>query len=134
MMRNPKKAAAGVSLLSALFLLVVVSGLAAYLVNLSVSQHTSSALVVSSLRARHAAMSGLEWVAYRIANVSSSCPTIPTTLSIEGYAVSVTGCTATAVTEGMSSYQLFDVVVRAERGSFGDADYVNLAIQAVLRG
>ena len=62
----------GFSLISTLFLLVVVSGLASYLVNLSVAQQYSTALTVSALRGRHAALSGIEWVAYRINNVSSS--------------------------------------------------------------
>lgn len=124
----------GFSLITTLFLLVVVSGLAAYLVNLSVSQQYSTALTVSALRGRHAALSGLEWVAYRINNISSSCPTVPTSLTLEGFDVSLTSCTESSVTEGMTTYSLFDVTVSAERGVFGDTDYVNHAIRATLRG
>jgi Tfp pilus assembly protein PilX len=124
----------GFSLISTLFLLVVVSGLASYLVNLSVAQQYSTALTVSALRGRHAALSGLEWVAYRINNVSSSCPAVPSNLTIEGFSVTLTNCTQSVVTEGPSSYNLFDVTVSAERGAFGDADYVNHAIRATLRG
>jgi MSHA biogenesis protein MshP len=124
----------GFSLITTLFLLVVVSGLAAYLVNLSIAQQYSSALSISALRGRHAALSGLEWVAYRINNVSSTCPPIPSNMIIEGFNVSVTGCTETSVTEGVDVYSLFDVTVSAERGAFGDADYVNHAIRATLRG
>jgi len=124
----------GFTLVTTLFLLVVVSGLAAYLVNLSTAQHFSTALAVNSLRARHAALSGMEWVAYRIANVSDTCPPVPTLLTIEGFNVSLTSCTATDITEGVDSYRMFNVTVGAERGSFGDADYVNLAIRATLRG
>lgn len=124
----------GFSLISTLFLLVVVSGLASYLVNLSVAQQYSTALTVSALRGRHAALSGLEWVAYRINNVSSSCPAVPSNLTIEGFSVTLTNCTQSVVTEGPSSYKLFDVTVSAERGAFGDADYVNHAIRATLKG
>lgn len=124
----------GFSLISTLFLLVVVSGLASYLVNLSVAQQYSTALTVSALRGRHAALSGLEWVAYRINNVSSSCPAVPSNLTIEGFSVTLTNCTQSVVTEGPSSYNLFDVTVSAERGAFGDADYVNHAIRATLKG
>lgn len=124
----------GFSLISTLFLLVVVSGLASYLVNLSVAQQYSTALTVSALRGRHAALSGLEWVAYRINNVSSSCPAVPSNLTIEGFSVTLTNCTQSVVTEGLSSYKLFDVTVSAERGAFGDADYVNHAIRATLKG
>lgn len=124
----------GFSLITTLFLLVVVSGLASYLVNLSVAQQYSTALTVSALRGRHAALSGLEWVAYRINNVSSSCPAVPSNLTIEGFSVTLTNCTQSVVTEGLSSYKLFDVTVSAERGAFGDADYVNHAIRATLKG
>ena len=124
----------GFSLVSTLFLLVVVSGLAAYLVNLSIAQQYSTGLTVNALRGRHAALSGLEWVAYRIDNVASSCPAIPTSLTIEGFNVTVTSCTQTSVTEGVATYSLFDVTVTAERGAFGDTDYVNHAIRATLRG
>ena len=126
--------ARGFSLITTLFLLVVVSGLASYLVNLSIAQQYSTALSVSALRGRHAALSGLEWVAYRINHVSSSCPAVPSNLTIEGFSVTLTNCTESVVTEGLSSYKLFDVTVSAERGAFGDADYVNHAIRATLRG
>lgn len=125
--------AKGFTLITTLFLLVVVSGLAAYLVNLSVAQQTSSAMTVNALRGRHAALSGLEWVAYRIRNVSDTCPPLPSTSVIEGFTVEVTACAATDVTEGLDNYRLFDVTVRAERGSFGDIDYVNLVLRATLR-
>lgn len=124
----------GFSLITTLFLLVVVSGLASYLVNLSISQQYTTALTVSALRGRHAALSGLEWVAYRIKNVASSCPAVPSSMTIEGFDVSMTSCTESSVTEGLATYSLFDVTVTAERGAFGDADYVNLAIRATLRG
>lgn len=124
----------GFSLISALFVLVVVSSLAGYLVNLSIAQQYSTALTVNALRGRHAALSGLEWVAYRINNVSSSCPTLPTSMTIEGFDVALTSCSVNSVTEGLATYNLFDVTVSAERGSFGDADYVNLAIRATLKG
>jgi MSHA biogenesis protein MshP len=126
--------ARGFSLITTLFLLVVVAGLAGYLVNLSISQQYSTALTLSALRGRHAALTGLEWVAYRINNISSSCPTVPTSMTIEGFSVSLTSCTESSVTEGITTYSLFDVTVSAERGVFGDADYVNHAIRATLRG
>jgi Tfp pilus assembly protein PilX len=133
-MNRNRNRAAGFTLVTTLFLLVIVAGLAAYLVNLSVAQHHTSALSVDTLRGRHAAVSGLEWVAYHIANVTNSCPTVPTVLAVEGFDVTLSSCSVSDVTEGAVSYRLFNVVVSAQRGSFGDADYVNLAIRANLRG
>jgi len=133
-MNNLPTGMRGVSLITTLFLLVVVSSLAGYLVNLSIAQQYSTGLTVSALRGRHAALSGLEWVAYRIKNVASSCPAVPTSMTIEGFNVTLTSCTSSSVTEGLGTYNLFDVTVSAERGSFGNADYVNHAIRATLGG
>lgn len=124
----------GFTLITTLFLLVVVSSLAAYLVAMSVSQQSGSALTVSMLRGRHAALSGMEWAAYRIANVADTCPTVPTLMTIEGFRVTLTACSQTVVTEGTGSYNLYDLTVRAEHGAFGDADYVNLSVRANLSG
>lgn len=126
--------AGGFTLITTLFVVVVVSSLAAYLVNLATAQQYSSALTINALRARHAALGGIEWVAYRINNVASACPPVPTTLPIDGFSVSLIACSMVNITEGTLNYNMYDVSVRAERGSFGDTDYVNLAIRATLRG
>lgn len=124
----------GFTLITTLFLLVVVSSLGAYLVNMSITQHTSSMLAVKAQRARLAALSGLEWVAYRIANIANSCPSSSTSLVIEGFNVTLTGCAATVVIEGVDTYTLFDITVTAQSGTYGDSDYVNLAVRANLKG
>lgn len=63
----------GFLLPSAIFLLVVMAGLAAFLVNISNSQHIGSAQDVVGTRAYHAARSGLEWGFYQ-ALLTAACP------------------------------------------------------------
>jgi MSHA biogenesis protein MshP len=128
------KKAAGFTLITTLFLLVVVSGLASYLVNISTAQHLGSALALDALRGRHAALTGIEWVAYRLNHVAADCPPVPTTMVVEGFTVELQACRATDVTEGGGSYRLFDVTVSAAKGEFGSADHINLAVRATLRG
>lgn len=55
----------GFSLVSAIFLLIVLAGLGAAIVNISTTQHTSSALDVQGTRAYQAARAGIEWGLYR---------------------------------------------------------------------
>jgi hypothetical protein len=55
-------------------------------------------------------------------------------MTIEGFSVSLTNCTESSVSEGIATYSLFDVTVTAERGVFGNADYVSHAIRATLGG
>lgn len=64
----------GFSILSALFLLVVLSALGAVLVTVSTTQHTSSALDVEGVRAYQAARAGLEWGLYVVAKQQAPKP------------------------------------------------------------
>jgi len=81
---------AGFSLITVLFLLVVVTGIGGYLVNLSVTQHLGSALAGQESRAYYAALSGLEWAAYSITNDPNdppNCPAVGTSFAVEGFSV-----------------------------------------------
>ena len=56
----------GFSIVSTLFILVVLAALAAGLVQVSVMQHASATLDVQGVRAHQAARAGIEWGLYRI--------------------------------------------------------------------
>lgn len=60
----PRRKAAGVAIVTAIFLLVVLSGLAVAVVTISTSQQSASALDVQGQRAYQAARAGIEWAAY----------------------------------------------------------------------
>lgn len=59
-------AARGFSVLSAIFLLVVLSALAAFIVRVASTQHVGSALDVQGARVYQAARAGIEWGLYRV--------------------------------------------------------------------
>ncbi|MBC7857308.1 MAG: agglutinin biogenesis protein MshP, partial [Burkholderiaceae bacterium] len=61
----PRNRAGGASLVTAIFLLVVLAGMAAAMVNLSTSQHAASAMDVRGARAYQAARAGAEWALYQ---------------------------------------------------------------------
>lgn len=132
-MKQSMHSQSGFSLVTTLFILVVLALLGGYMAQITSAQHEESALSIQSVRAWYAANSGLEWVAYQI-DSSGVCPTVPTTLSIEGFSVRLTDCTAHPVTEGGASYSVFDVSINAERGSFGSVDYVARSLRATLGG
>lgn len=123
----------GFSLISTLFILVVLAALGSYMVRLNVSQQTTTTLSLQSVRAWYAATSGMEWAVYRI-NSSSSCPSVPSSFVAEGFTITLTGCDSHPVTEGASSYTLYDVQVSASRGSFGSTDYVARRLRATVTG
>ncbi|NHZ94817.1 pilus assembly PilX N-terminal domain-containing protein [Massilia sp. CCM 8734] len=65
----------GVSLVTAIFLLVVLSGLAVAMVTLSTTAHTSSMLDVQGTRAYLAARAGTEWGVYQVTRGNGACTT-----------------------------------------------------------
>ena len=139
--------ASGFTLISALFLVVVVALLGGYMVELSTAQHTSSAGDIAQTRARYALKSGVEWVAYQLFESGRNCSgvrssTTPVTVSdlgtgsdtgsLEGFEVKVTQCDTYFVSEGSLSYALFDVSLSAEQGTQGSPDYVKVEMSATL--
>ena len=89
---------AGVGLVTAIFLLVVIAGLAAALVNIFTSQQASSQLDQQGTRAYQAARAGIEWGIFRQVRGGGLCsgppPTfaLPSGSTLAGFTVTVT-CT-----------------------------------------
>jgi MSHA biogenesis protein MshP len=90
----------GVGLVTAIFLLVVLAGLAVAMVSLSGAQQAGSALDVQGARAYQAARAGIEWGLYQNLRtpgrqcLASSSFALPATSTLRGFVVTVT-CTST---------------------------------------
>lgn len=123
----------GFTLITTLFIIVVLAVLGSFMALLVTGQNQSSALSVQGLRAWYAGVSGYEWAIYQI-NSTGSCPAVPTVMSIEGFTVTLTDCTAYNVTEAGDNYSLHDITVLSERGSYGDTDYVSRKIRTTMGG
>jgi MSHA biogenesis protein MshP len=87
----------GFSIVSAIFLLVVLAGLGAAMLNIATVHHASSALDVQGARAYQAARTGLEWGVYQrlVNNTCTNSTSFPlsqgTTLSTFTVTVQCTG-------------------------------------------
>jgi MSHA biogenesis protein MshP len=97
---------AGISLLTAIFLIVVLAALGAIVVTVSGLQHTSSARDVMGSKAYQAARAGIEWGAYKVLQQAfpGVCPPsttipMPAGTDLTGLTVNVT-CTPTTADEG----------------------------------
>lgn len=113
-----KKLQQGFSIVSAIFLLVVLAFLGTAMVTFSTSQHQSAAMDVMGSRAYQAARAGIEWAAYQVVNSASSAPaavgcatnfaagTLGGTLS--PFTVTV-NCAAASHVEGASMIWIYDV-------------------------
>src|SRR5665647_1830194 len=122
--------ARGFSLISAIFLLVVIAALGTFAVTLSTTQQQSSALDVMGARTYQAARAGIEWAAFHVANdpAPATCSTNFALNSLGGtlapFSVAVT-CAAASSVEGTSTFWIYDVTATAKTaGSPGDTDYV----------
>ena len=122
--------AKGFSLISSIFILVVLSLAVAFTLNvLSVSSRT---VIFASLgtRAFFAAVSGAEWGAHQAIN-NNSCANA-TTLNLtqgdlSGFSVQVS-CAQSSYTEGITVFQVYKIVSTATRGNISELNYVSRTI------
>lgn len=77
----------GVSLITAIFLLVVLAGLAVAMVTLATTQQVSSTLDVQGTRAYLAARAGTEWGVYQVTRANGACTTDPGRVTTSTFAL-----------------------------------------------
>lgn len=133
----PLSSERGFSLVSAIFLLVVIAALGTFAVTLSTTQQQSAALDVLGARAYQAARTGIEWGAYQIiqsdvaaSGFAGACQTggalpqpgaLPGTLSSFGVSV---GCSASAHSEAAATVTIYQLTSTATQGVAATPDYV----------
>ena len=133
----------GFTLVSAIFLLVVLASLGAYMVTLSGVQQVTTSQSVQAARAYFAAKAGLEWgIHWAIApGADAGDPTLGqcalstgsftlTGAGFEGVSVTVT-CTRT-IYNGNDLYHIFNLTSTATNGSAGTPDYLERKLQAIV--
>lgn len=123
----------GFSLVSAVFLLVVLAGLGAYAVSLNTLGQQTVTAGLRAAQAFQAARAGAQWAAYRALNggVCGSATMNLTEGATAGFRVSVE-CTQTLHTEGTSAVRVYVFDVRAEAGVYGGPDYVSRRLQSKI--
>lgn len=130
----------GFSLVTALFLLVVLAMLMAYMVNLSGVQHATVAMSVQGARALQAARSGLEYGVYRALNGNcNASETINFTAAepaLQPFTVSLS-CSSTAHVEGTTTVNYYELTALAESGVYisgsnANPDYVSRQIRVTV--
>ncbi|APA68053.1 hypothetical protein [Janthinobacterium sp. 1_2014MBL_MicDiv] len=137
----------GFSLVTAIFLLVVLAGLAAVMVNVSTFQQTESAMDVQGVRAEQAARAGLEWGLQRqlaaglapgAACIAPAAFTLPTGTTLSAFTVSVQ-CTTATGPGTLANWTITATACNQPAAAAprcpnpgNNADYVQRRLQAVL--
>jgi len=134
----------GFSIITAIFLLVVLAFLGVAMVTFSTSQHQSSAMDVMGSRAYQAARAGVEWAAYGVVNASSvagvpwpECATGKTFLqndlggTLAPFTVAVT-CASSSVTGDSINYVYSVSASAVTGGSPGSSGYIERVISVKM--
>ena len=138
--RRPCRPARGFSIVTAIFLLVVLSALGVALLSISTMQHAESALDVQGARAYQAARAGMEWGVYqqRINHApcvgASNSFALPANSALSGFSVTV------RCTQAAGALPRFQVIATACNQPVGGVcatanatnhpDYVQRVVQA----
>ncbi len=142
-----RKRTEGFSLISAIFLLVVVALLGAYVATLATSQHTAETLDLEGARAYQAARTGVDWGAWQLLQApagafSAACngatyaapmsqPLAGLAGTLSGFAVNVQ-CGSAATTEAGVNVRVYRLTVTASKGTLGGLFYLERQLQATL--
>lgn len=116
----------GMSIVVALFVVVVVASLAAFAVTVGDTGQQTDVTDTQASRALAAARTGLEWGAYRIRGAGSCLATQTLSLTegaLRGFRVTVTCRPSTMHTEGAAMYRSYDIQASASYGTFGSTDF-----------
>ena len=125
----------GFSIVSAIFLLVVIATLGTFAVTLSTTQQQSSATDMQGAQAYQAARAGIEWGAYQvlrnggICNPTTPLPALPGTLS--GFTGTVK-CTPTGYNEDGVAKSIYQITSTASQGALGTPGRVEREISVTI--
>ena len=126
----------GFAIVSAIFLLVVLAGIMAYMVTLTGVQHATSLMSTQGERAHYAARSGIEWAISDLVNRNGAglnCGPGAVVLNLTqgalaGFAVTIQ-CSSTAVTEGTTTYNFHALKAFAVVGSAGQPGFAQRQLE-----
>ncbi|TCV85217.1 hypothetical protein [Sulfurirhabdus autotrophica] len=123
----------GFAIVAAIFLLVVLASLGAFMLTFSTVQHMTSAQDLQGAKAYQAARTGIEWGAYKALQGSCAASTVvPVGGGLSGFSLTVQCATYGPYTEGGSSVTLYQITATATQGTVGAATYVERQLKATV--
>jgi len=123
----------GITLIGAIFVLIIVSLLGQYLINIAGVQRQTSLLSLQSSRAYQAANAGLEWgIAKTIAD--NTCPiSFPTSFpSLSSFTVTISCNHLGNFDENGITSNVYKLNATSQFGSYGEVDYVSRQLQVII--
>jgi MSHA biogenesis protein MshP len=127
----------GFTLITSIFLLVVVALLMSYIVSLRTVQQVTLVYGVQGARAIQAARAGLEWGIYQATSVGvASCLPLSGDFSgagdISTFTINVTCDSTSGHIEGIQDTTIFNLTSTATIGTYGSLDHVFRRLQTTV--
>lgn len=122
----------GFAAIAAIFLLVVLAALGAFMLTFSNTQQLTSAQDLQGSRAYWAARAGLAWAVSSAIAAPAACPVAPVPFDIEGFAVTI-ACARETFNEGGATVVIFRIEATATQGgAVGSVNRVERSVSASL--
>ncbi len=128
----PQRHQRGFAIVSAIFLLVVLAALGAFMLTLSSNQQIPSVQDLQGSRTYWAAKAGIQWAADRLKLPAVACPAPSTTFTLDGISVTV-ACQANSYIEGTTGKNIYWVESTATSGGgVGGIAYTERVLNAFI--
>lgn len=122
----------GFAAITAVFILVVLAALGAFMVSTSTSQQLTSAQDIQGSRAYWAARAGIEWAIGSLTATPSACPTPPSPFTVDGFALQMS-CTSRSFDEDGMTRVIYSLTsVASVGGSPGATGFVERSLSAAV--
>ena len=122
----------GITLIGAIFVLIIVSLLGTYLVNIYGVQQKTSVLALQTARAYQTANAGIEWGIDRIVNSNSCNANISLTPTINNFTVTVTCQLLGNYSENTTTKNVYLITANSQFSSYGNPDYISRTMQTTI--
>ncbi|MDT8404408.1 hypothetical protein [Sulfuriflexus sp.] len=133
----------GFSLVTAIFLLVILASVGAFMVTIGGTQRTTTVAAIQGARAFQAARSGIDWAVYSLINAADPVDACSNTIDPGSFTLAATGldnftvsldCSSTSHTEAgpADNVKIFAITAEARFGTYGSADFVRRRISATI--
>jgi MSHA biogenesis protein MshP len=138
---SQKTQQSGFTLITAIFLLVVVALLSSYIVTLRSVQQSTVIYGIQGVQAMQAARTGIEWGIYKAIPpgtpaTNSECSALSREFkgsgAIEDFRINVTCIESPGHFEGSLEITAYRLTSTAETGTYGTLDYVSRRLQATI--
>jgi MSHA biogenesis protein MshP len=115
----------GFSIVTAIFLIVILAALGTFMLRMSAVQSETTALSVQSARAYQAAHSGIEWGLHQ-AIVNDACAA-STSFALAPFDITVQ-CSSSDHPEGGQTIRIYEITATARFGTLGEPTHVQRVI------